>query len=104
MSLGSLTGSTGGTISGSLRVPAGVSPGQHELELTGKDAGGLARTIRAGVTVTAASATPPPTAAAGLPRSGTDVARTCVFGLLMLVFGRIAFIMRDAVPACAAER
>jgi hypothetical protein len=100
--LGTLTAASSGRIAGSLTVPAAVPPGGHELVLTGIDATGLPRTIRAPVTVTAPGAattttalgsTAGGTAAGGLPRTGSSAIALVVWSVLLLVCGRMAVLL-----------
>ena len=89
VTLGTLTADSTGKISGSYPVPANTTPGLHELELVGKDANGAARSVMAGVTITAAGGTTTTKAGGTVPRTGSEVWPQVLVGALMVGLGGV---------------
>ena len=97
--LGALTADAAGIVNGAFVVPASTPPGQHELVLTGTDAAGAPRTVRAAVAIGAAAGTNAvaPAQVAGidtarnlgatLPVTGAALARTAWLGSTLLGCG-----------------
>lgn len=82
--LGSYAADDDGRVATTFTVPADLEPGQHRIELVGRDSG---VTVSATFEVLAASST--------LPATGRHTAAEAAGGLVLLAIGRSLLLMRD---------
>lgn len=93
VTLGTLTASSTGLVTGSLTVPSSVPAGAHQLVLTGTDAAGLSRTVRAPVTITGATTTSTTSGANQLPKTGSSTRPLVIWSVLLMMFGSAAVLL-----------
>lgn len=87
--LGSLVADAAGAVSGTLEIPPGTAPGQHNLTLSGLSAEGAPRELSTTLTVTAENATTTTIRVGTLARTGASVMHAMWSGYWFVVAGSL---------------
>lgn len=84
--VGHLTAGSDGTVSGTVQVPKDITPGQHELVLTGDHGDSVSTPFTVASTSATASS-----GSGSLPFTGAEIAAMSTVGGALLVGGAVAF-------------
>lgn len=102
--LGSTTADATGAISALVTIPASISPGDYRLKASGAALGGGLTIIETSIVIHEAGGgsanTPSSTAGSPgetLPRTGSDIVRLSVLGLLVLAGGAALLVARGRI-------